>query len=581
MVIDGLDECAGNDVQRRILAHILDIVRNDSIPLRFIIVSRPEPHIQHSLESADFRNFTSPISLYGDHKSLQDVRTYLTSEFERIYSSELHAATFAAIPRPFPSKQDLEMLVDRSDGYFVYASTIVRYVDDENSSPVLQLEAVLNASPSDPTSGPFDELDRLYRQILSACPSRNIAHVRQVLGFILGPAIGGAPLKLVSLIQETLHIRPDELSIALRPLHSILRHDLDSGMILPFHASLAEFIFDPARAGRFYIDPKDNLAMIVRAFWDCLKTWYRSQTSNRAGRIPNLLTYLRQGEALRDDVIREMITTDIYFWDFLFSGSYPRLDERDAELTSWLGNTIAEYEALESPPVALIKHFAALRQTVLKYAAASNAAFENEVVQNRLLSIHDCFNISVPFVSSECGLSNGYQKPEGVIHDHMQVKHVGCEIQMVHTRLAVQCIDILSVSRAEMHIPRSTVITRTEAYNYSRIFWATHVSHARPGLVDLLHRLRHFRPDKFWDTDNFEVTKTSIESDLHRQQTLTEELGYWASGTPDVFEANGLYDLEDIFESGLSKRQCQISDWVNAELILEWRKYHSPCGLLQ
>jgi len=131
IVIDGLDECNRSDAQTDILAHILNLVTTPAIPLRFMVVSRPEPQIHHSFTKANLLHLTTTVSLYGDWQTREDIRKYLVAEFERMRCSERHSIIFSTIARPFPSLDDLDVLVCHSDGYFIYATTIVRFMDEE------------------------------------------------------------------------------------------------------------------------------------------------------------------------------------------------------------------------------------------------------------------------------------------------------------------------------------------------------------------------------------------------------------------------------------------------------------------
>ncbi|KIL55411.1 hypothetical protein M378DRAFT_173668, partial [Amanita muscaria Koide BX008] len=55
IIIDGVDECSNEDLQRRFLKVIGDAVADDRFPLRFLIVSRPEVHIEQTI-----RRFQTP-----------------------------------------------------------------------------------------------------------------------------------------------------------------------------------------------------------------------------------------------------------------------------------------------------------------------------------------------------------------------------------------------------------------------------------------------------------------------------------------------------------------------------------------
>ncbi|KIL61759.1 hypothetical protein M378DRAFT_820846 [Amanita muscaria Koide BX008] len=52
VIIDGVDECSNEQLQRRFLTVIGDIVKDCRVPLRFLIVSRPEVLIEETLNSA-------------------------------------------------------------------------------------------------------------------------------------------------------------------------------------------------------------------------------------------------------------------------------------------------------------------------------------------------------------------------------------------------------------------------------------------------------------------------------------------------------------------------------------------------
>jgi len=67
IVIDGLEECHGNDDVSLILAQILALVQDHHLPFRFFLIfSRPEPHIRDTFDSPPMENLTKKMSLYGN-----------------------------------------------------------------------------------------------------------------------------------------------------------------------------------------------------------------------------------------------------------------------------------------------------------------------------------------------------------------------------------------------------------------------------------------------------------------------------------------------------------------------------------
>ncbi|KAJ7862970.1 hypothetical protein B0H13DRAFT_1638400, partial [Mycena leptocephala] len=74
IVIDGLDECDGQDIQQEILHSIGTHVEPGALPPRFLVASRPEPHIREMFESAALTKIHRPVNM---NQSFDDVRKYL------------------------------------------------------------------------------------------------------------------------------------------------------------------------------------------------------------------------------------------------------------------------------------------------------------------------------------------------------------------------------------------------------------------------------------------------------------------------------------------------------------------------
>ena len=146
VVIDGLDECQGHDDQHRALEQMSRMINTQHLPLRFLIVSRPESHLCENFEEPHLADIAETLSLYGALKAWDDVSTYLNSEFSRIYNSKRHRDVMEFVPGPWPSKDVIDKLVSKSEGYFIYASTVIKFIDEENFSPVERLEQILNIS---------------------------------------------------------------------------------------------------------------------------------------------------------------------------------------------------------------------------------------------------------------------------------------------------------------------------------------------------------------------------------------------------------------------------------------------------
>ncbi|KAJ7855878.1 hypothetical protein B0H14DRAFT_2353009, partial [Mycena olivaceomarginata] len=161
LLIDGLDECDTHDSQVEILRLIRITVCLHPRKFRFLIASRPEAHIYESFDNPSFDKILDSINV---HQSFMDVKKYFNDQFARIHREHQH--TMADIPAPWPPADVVESLVKKSSGYFVYASTVIRFIDDKNFRPTERLVAVLSLTPTN-FEAPFEALDQLYIQILS------------------------------------------------------------------------------------------------------------------------------------------------------------------------------------------------------------------------------------------------------------------------------------------------------------------------------------------------------------------------------------------------------------------------------
>ncbi|KIL54906.1 hypothetical protein M378DRAFT_91722, partial [Amanita muscaria Koide BX008] len=156
VIIDGVDECSDDSLQRRFLKIIGNAVKDDRVPLRFLICSRPEAHIQDTIDI--FRSLTLPLDLAKLDDANQDIEIYLRAEFSRI-------ATEQDLDPAWPGEQIIHEFVYKACGQFIYASTVIKYTGDEYSSAQTQLDTIRGLKPPSSIS-PFAELDELYKEIL-------------------------------------------------------------------------------------------------------------------------------------------------------------------------------------------------------------------------------------------------------------------------------------------------------------------------------------------------------------------------------------------------------------------------------
>ena len=173
------------------------------------------------------------------------------------------------VPRPWPSESVIDELANKSEGYFIYASTIIRFVDEEDFSPDERLDQILNISnstvpPSE--SAPFAELDKLYLQILSSCRKSNLPMLKRILGFVVNHGRVD-----ISVIEALLRIRPGQVKLKLRGLRSLILFEdgIYSGdvSIRVNHASFGDFLVDQERSKDYHV-PVDFQESMYTGFCD-------------------------------------------------------------------------------------------------------------------------------------------------------------------------------------------------------------------------------------------------------------------------------------------------------------------------
>ncbi|KAF8203557.1 hypothetical protein K438DRAFT_573498 [Mycena galopus ATCC 62051] len=239
IVIDGLDECEGENVQQEILELVGKAVKELHCPLRFLIVSRPESHISQIFRQQSFDDLHHKFNI---HQSFDDIRTYLDSEFTRIHQDH---ETMVDVADPWPSQSDLEHLVDKSSGYFIYAATVIKFIDDPDFRPTERLDIVMGIV--EPENGsPFSTLDQLYVQILEAVPGR-----RQLLR-ILSVIAANISLSLPH-VEQLLGMKTGDVRLALRRACSVVDVPSDSqDLLTPHHASFLDFLNEQKRSRVFF-----------------------------------------------------------------------------------------------------------------------------------------------------------------------------------------------------------------------------------------------------------------------------------------------------------------------------------------
>jgi len=261
IAIDGLDECADHGVQSNIVKVIGNAARDLDLPLRFLIASRPEPHIIKAFNNLSAhlpKDHLSTLSLTEDEYAQRDIKIYLNKGFDEIRRDHL-----AILHKDWPGVEVVLQLVEKASGQFIYAKTIIAYVASLTECyhrPDERLQVILRALPP-LTDKPFEQIHALYSFILRNAKYQ--AQVMEILGLLLAVRGIGAEPGLSSTagyslkhaeIEKILGWKKGDVGLFLHDVHSIIdNRELDQHIKI-IHASLPDFLVDQSSSHELFVD---------------------------------------------------------------------------------------------------------------------------------------------------------------------------------------------------------------------------------------------------------------------------------------------------------------------------------------
>ncbi|KAF5339421.1 hypothetical protein D9611_009869 [Ephemerocybe angulata] len=298
IIIDGLDECtiAQNDParstnawghlpirrkeddQREILSILLFAASNPSFPFPILVASRPEVSIRDFF-ATDGKACTQELFLDAKYDPDADIALFYDAKFSII------CRRLGISPEQWPGKEAKLTLIRNASGQFIYATTVVRYIEGSPHSPNLQsqssnkpstpherLQHILRQARAGSPHNPLEALDALYRLLLETSPDPELSmkwlRAAQKENNFLGHPF---PVWLLRLVLEA---SPGEEQYALGPLSSLLSTQVsEENSLKPYsfyHKSFLDFIADPTRCGERFLTEEEALTWVVQRFFQTL-----------------------------------------------------------------------------------------------------------------------------------------------------------------------------------------------------------------------------------------------------------------------------------------------------------------------
>lgn len=246
IIIDGLDECVDRWQQKDILTTIFTSIQKFGTPILYLIASRPERDITFCFSSYTGTGLHREVVLDGDYLPHEDIRVFLTDKFLYIRHSH-HQKDYL---QHWPTEDVIEELVRKSSGQFIYASTVIKYVESLYHRPDHRLDILRNLRPRRSDSDmPFAELDTLYTHILSTFEEiGTILHyfgLHIYRGKMTDELVNTLILQMFDCDISALELLVGNLSALVKP----------NGLQVTFiHASMTDFLLDPTRSKTLHIE---------------------------------------------------------------------------------------------------------------------------------------------------------------------------------------------------------------------------------------------------------------------------------------------------------------------------------------
>jgi hypothetical protein len=237
MIIDALDEC-GSEADRKILMQVLSKGLSD-LPsfIRIMVVSRQEPDIQRAL-GCHLHLRPYPLDM-DSMTNKNDVSDYIRHRLEEIRISDGYLGDV------WPGDDKISSLANSAGGLFIWASTACLYI--ESGYPGRRLSELVSKQSDSGSSGPFAQLDGLYKTGLQSARFWNDRLLRSDCCNILGAILCARVPLSCSVIDALLALPQDTPSWkSVSRLRCVL-HASETERIRILHRSFHDYLSERCR----------------------------------------------------------------------------------------------------------------------------------------------------------------------------------------------------------------------------------------------------------------------------------------------------------------------------------------------
>ncbi|KAJ3522597.1 hypothetical protein NMY22_g11825 [Coprinellus aureogranulatus] len=252
IIVDGLDEVSATNGEHltpddyrkaseadqvELLSLLFCAAGDPAFPFRIIVASRPERVIREFFDGASHPY--KEVFLDRKYDPDSDIRLFLQSSLTQMRRRYNLSVAWGL-------DHIIQQLVQNASGQFIYAATVVRFLESGSVAPHLRFNMLTTLGGVYQIGSPFKALDSLYARILYSSPQPTLA-VQWIALFPRLLSFNAAFTK--SFLQQY----AGEANYLLENLASLVHIPPSGGDKSPFtlyHKSLGDFLHDPKRCGQ-------------------------------------------------------------------------------------------------------------------------------------------------------------------------------------------------------------------------------------------------------------------------------------------------------------------------------------------
>jgi WD40 repeat protein len=253
IVVDALDECDNEDDVRLLLQCLAAATAIESIQLRVFVTSRPDPPINLGFDNI-------PIEAHRDF-ILHDIeKSVVDNDLAVFYREKL--ADIRQLSEDLRSEHTVQHLVRKSQGLFIHAATVCRFIHDGRQLAADRLFKLI-AAGSSPVK-PEKELDQIYMTVLTYSlwgqfDANETVRARPLFCHIVGSIVVLFDAMPLDSLAKLLNEPREKIISTLDSLHSVLDvPEDDNRPVRLLHRSFHDFLLDPGRCSNntFLVDAR-------------------------------------------------------------------------------------------------------------------------------------------------------------------------------------------------------------------------------------------------------------------------------------------------------------------------------------